>query len=78
MLVTLMAKGLRKKKMHPNYFMQVRLRAGAASHQMHRMHSEQGVFDIDLLLFLLNCICLVVVFVLFESHVPVPPLVTAQ
>ena len=60
--------------MHPNYFLQVRLRAGAASHQMHRMHSEQGVFDIDLLLFLLNCICLVVVFVLFESHDPVPPL----
>ena len=77
MLVTLMAKGLRKKK-HPNYFLQVRLRAGAASHQMHRMHSEQGVFDIDLLLFFLNCIRLVVVFVLFESHVPVPPLVTAQ
>ena len=37
MLVTLMAKGLRKK-MHPNYFLQVRLRAGAPSHQMHRMH----------------------------------------
>ena len=50
--------------MHPNYFLQVRLRAGAPSHQMHRMHSEQGVFGIDLLLFFLNCICLVVVFVL--------------
>ena len=53
-----MAKGLRKKNAS-QLFYEVRLRAGAASHQMHRMHSEQGVFDIDLLLFLLNCICLV-------------------
>ena len=57
MLVTLRAKRL-KKKMHPNYFLQVRLRAGAPGHRMHCMHQKHGVFGIDVLFFL-NCVCLV-------------------